>query len=202
MFFNPTPLRGAHTIDWDPRRDDRGLFARAFCAAEFEHHGLCTTFAQANLSVNHHAGTVRGMHFQHPPHAETKVVRCVKGAVYDVIVDIRPASPTYLRWFGAELSETNGRMMYVPPEFAHGYQALTADATVFYLVSHPYVRDAEGGLRPTDPTLRIDWPLNVTTISPKDAAWPLLPRTEDTPAGDRDAPPAGSREPRAPPIRT
>lgn len=193
MFFNPTPLRGAYTIDWDPRCDDRGLFARAFCAAEFEQHGLCSTFAQANLSVNHRAGTVRGMHFQHPPHAETKVIRCVKGAVYDVIVDIRPASPTYLRWFGAELSDTNGRMMYVPPEFAHGYQALTADATVFYLVSYPYVRDAEGGLRPTDTALRIDWPLDVTMISPKDAAWPLLPCAEDIPVGGRADRPPGSR---------
>jgi dTDP-4-dehydrorhamnose 3,5-epimerase len=198
MFFHPTPLRGVFTIDWDPRRDDRGLFARAFCAAEFGQHGLCTSFAQANLSVNHHAGTVRGMHFQHPPHAETKVVRCVKGAVYDVIVDIRPASPTYLRWFGAELSEANGRMMYVPPEFAHGYQALTADAAVFYLVSHPYVRDAEGGLRPTDPALGIDWPLGVTTISPKDAAWPLLGPAADVPSGGRNDPSPESRSSRAP----
>jgi dTDP-4-dehydrorhamnose 3,5-epimerase len=198
MFFHPTPLRGVFTIDWDPRRDDRGLFARAFCAAEFGQHGLCTSFAQANLSVNHHAGTVRGMHFQHPPHAETKVVRCVKGAVYDVIVDIRPASPTYLLWFGAELSEANGRMMYVPPEFAHGYQALTADAAVFYLVSHPYVRDAEGGLRPTDPALGIDWPLGVTTISPKDAAWPLLGPAADVPSGGRNDPSPESRSSRAP----
>lgn len=174
MIFHPAPLPGAYTIEWEPRRDDRGLFARAFCSDEFARHGLCCTFVQANLSLNRIAGTVRGMHFQNPPHAEVKLVRCVKGAVYDVIVDMRPTSPTYLRWFGAELSDANGRMMYVPQGFAHGYQALSAVATVFYLVSASYSPDSEGGIRHDDPRVRVVWPLPIASISAKDSSWPLL----------------------------
>lgn len=174
MLFHPTPLAGAYTVAWQAREDDRGLFARAFCADEFGREGLCASFVQANISTNRHAGTVRGMHFQKPPHAEVKLVRCVKGGIYDVIVDIRPNSPTYLRWFGTELTDVNGLMMYVPEGFAHGYQALTADATAFYLVSAAYAPQAEGGLRYNDPRIAINWPLSITSVSAKDASLPLL----------------------------
>ena len=129
------------------------MFARAFCAQEFAAHGLETSFVQSNISTNARAGTVRGMHFQREPHAEVKLVRCIKGAIYDVIVDMREGSQTYLRWFGAELSDDNGLMMYVPKGFAHGYQALSDGATAFYMVSAFYAPQSEGGLRFDDPKL-------------------------------------------------
>ena len=176
MRFTPTPLSGAYLIHLDPRLDARGLFARAFCAQEFAAQRLETSFVQANISSNTRAGTVRGLHFQRAPHAEVKLVRCVKGALYDVIVDLRERSDTYLRWFGAELSEDNGAMMYAPAGFAHGYQALSDGATAFYMVSAYYAPQAEGGLRHDDPKLAIAWPRAVSDISDKDAAWPLLPR--------------------------
>jgi dTDP-4-dehydrorhamnose 3,5-epimerase len=175
MIFHPISLKDAYTIAWESRSDDRGLFARVFCADEFRREGLVSSFAQANLSENRRAGTVRGMHFQKAPHAEVKLVRCVKGAIYDVIVDIRPDSSTYLQWFGTTLSSENGLMMYVPEGFAHGYQSLEDHATAFYLVSTPYAPGAEGGLRHDDPHLAIRWPIPVTSVSPKDLEWPLLP---------------------------
>lgn len=174
MRFAPTALAGAYLVHLEPRLDERGLFARAFCAQEFGAHGLEPNYVQANISTNTRAGTVRGLHFQHPPHAEVKLVRCVKGAVYDVIVDLRENSKTYRRWFGAELSDANGVTMYVPQGFAHGYQALSDGATVFYLVSAFYAPQAEGGLRFDDPKLAIEWPLAVAEVSDKDAKWPLL----------------------------
>jgi len=174
MRFEPAPLSGAFLVRLEPRADARGMFARAFCAQEFGAQGLETAFVQANISTNTHAGTVRGMHFQREPHAEVKLVRCIKGAVYDVIVDMREGSPTYRRWFGAELSEDNGLAMYVPKGFAHGYQALSDGAAVFYLVSAFYAPQAEGGLRHDDPALSIAWPRAATEVSPKDAAWPLI----------------------------
>jgi dTDP-4-dehydrorhamnose 3,5-epimerase len=176
MQFKITSLAGSYLIQLEPRVDGRGMFARAFCAQEFAAHRLETTYLQANLSTNTYAGTVRGLHFQNAPHAEVKLVRCVRGAVYDVIVDMRENSDSYLRWFGAELSEENGLMMYVPKGFAHGYQALTDGATVFYMVSAAYAPQAEGGLRHDDPKLAIAWPRSVSDLSDKDAAWPLLPR--------------------------
>jgi dTDP-4-dehydrorhamnose 3,5-epimerase len=174
MIFKPTPLKGAYTIAWDPRSDDRGLFARAFCAEEFRNHGLASSYVQANLSDNHLAGTIRGMHFQKAPHAEVKLVRCVRGALYDVIVDIRPESPSYLKYYGTTLSATNGLMMYVPEGFAHGYQSLEDTSTAFYLVSSSYTPGAEGGLRYDDPKIAISWPVPITSISTKDSTWPLL----------------------------
>lgn len=150
------------------------MFARAFCAQEFAAQGLEGMFVQTNISTNTHAGTVRGMHFQREPHAEVKLVRCIKGAIYDVVVDMRQASETYLRWYGAVLSEENGVAMYVPKRFAHGYQALTDGATAFYMVSSFYAPHAEGGLRFDDPRLAIEWPRDVSDISDKDAKWPLL----------------------------
>ena len=176
MRFQPLPLHGAYLIDLERRRDSRGTFARAFCAQEFAAHGLETNFVQANMSTTARAGMVRGMHFQRPPHAEVKLVRCIGGAIHDVIVDLRPDSPTYRRWFGAELSAENGRMMVVPRGFAHGFQARTDDATTFYMVSAFYAPEAEGGVRHDDPALAIAWPLAVTEISDKDSQWPLLPR--------------------------
>jgi dTDP-4-dehydrorhamnose 3,5-epimerase len=174
MRFEPTPLAGAYLVQLEPRADARGMFARAFCVQEFAAQGLETLYLQANLSGNTHAGTVRGMHFQREPHAEVKLVRCVKGALYDVVVDLREGSATYLQWFGALLSEENGLMMYVPKGFAHGYQALTDGATAFYMVSAFYAPETEGGVRFDDPKLAIAWPRAVTDLSDKDAQWPLI----------------------------
>jgi dTDP-4-dehydrorhamnose 3,5-epimerase len=150
------------------------MFARAFCAQEFAQHGVETNYVQANISTNTRAGTVRGLHYQREPYAEVKLVRCIKGAVYDVIVDMRETSQTHKRWFGAELSEENGLTMYVPKGFAHGYQTLTDGATLFYMMSAFYESHAIGGLRFDDPKLSIDWPLPIADISPGDAQLPLL----------------------------
>ncbi len=173
--FAPIPLAGSYLIHLDPHVDRRGIFARAYCAREFATQGLEINYVQSNISHNVHAGIIRGLHYQREPHAEVKLVRCIKGAIYDVIVDLRETSETYLGWFGAELSEDNGLMMYVPSGFAHGYQALTDGATAFYMVSHFYAPKVEGGLRYNDPRLSIPWPLEVSDISDKDATWPLLP---------------------------
>lgn len=172
MKFEETPLRGAFLIDLEPRGDDRGFFARAFCAKEFEAHGLETRIVQANVSRNVKKGTLRGMHYQRPPKAEVKMVRCVTGAVFDVIVDLRPSSPTYLRWFGIELTRESGRMLYVPHGFAHGYQALTDDSDVLYLVSEFYAPDHEAAVRWDDPAFGIRWPIADPLLSPKDRALP------------------------------
>jgi dTDP-4-dehydrorhamnose 3,5-epimerase len=174
MIFNETPLSDAYLIELERRSDDRGFFARAFCAKEFAAHGLETQFVQSNMSGNGQAGLVRGMHFQRGADAEVKLVRCVRGEIYDVIVDMRENSPTYLQWFGALLSADNGAMMYVPRGFAHGYQALNEGAVVHYMVSAYYAPTAEGGLRHDDPALGIQWPLPVSDVSAKDKAWPLL----------------------------
>ncbi|WP_416898625.1 MAG: dTDP-4-dehydrorhamnose 3,5-epimerase [Minwuia sp.] len=178
MIFRTTPLDGAYTIELERRQDARGYFARAFCAREFADRGLETEFVQANLSVNAQAGLVRGMHFQAGDDAEVKLVRCVRGAIFDAIVDIRAGSPTHLQWFGAELSEDNGLMMYVPRGFAHGYQSIAEGTMVHYMVSAFYAPDAERGLRHDDPMIGIDWPRPVTDLSEKDRAWPLLERRE------------------------
>lgn len=174
MIFTPTPLAGAYVIDLERRSDDRGYFARTFCAREFAAHGLDPRVVQANLSGNHRAGTVRGMHLQLPPTGEPKLVRCIHGAIWDVIVDLRPESPTYLRHFGVELTAGSHRALYVPQRFAHGYQALTDGAEVLYLVGEYYTPATERGLRWDDPALGLEWPLPVSELSPKDAAWPLL----------------------------
>jgi dTDP-4-dehydrorhamnose 3,5-epimerase len=172
MRFTPTTLRDAVLIDLDKRADPRGWFARTFCEAEFAAQGLATRFVQANASANPQAGTLRGMHFQHAPHAEVKVVRCTRGAVFDAIIDLRPDSASFGRWEGFELTAANGRMLYVPEGFAHGYLTLADDSEVAYLVSYPYTPGAEGGLRYDDPAFGVAWPRAVTVISDKDAAWP------------------------------
>lgn len=177
MKFEPLPLAGAFLVTMERHKDARGAFARAFCKTEFKAHGMDIDVMQANISVNNTAGIVRGLHFQRPPHEEIKLVRCIRGAVFDVIVDMRRDSPTFGQWFGAELDEDNGLMMVVPQGFAHGYQALSDNATVFYMVSADYAREAEGGIRYDDPGLAIRWPLPVTNVSDKDMKWPTLDRT-------------------------
>ena len=174
MIFVETPLAGAKVLELEPRQDARGFFARTFCAEEFEAHGLLPKVAQCNLSYNHAAGTMRGLHYQIPPAAETKLVRCTRGAIYDVIVDLRRESPTYLQHFGVELSEHNRRALFVPELFAHGYLALTPGAEIVYQVGEFYTPGAERGLRYDDPSLGVEWPIPVSVISDKDAAWPLL----------------------------
>ena len=171
MLFKPTGLHDAYIVEPEPIADARGFFARMWCADEFRAHGHDVQFVQANTSYNRHRGTLRGMHFQAPPHEELKLVRCTKGAVYDVIVDLRPDSPTFRRWTGVELSEENRRALCVPEGFAHGYQTLTEDAEVFYLVSAPYAPGAERGVRYDDPAFGIEWPIPVGAVSDKDRAW-------------------------------
>lgn len=174
MRFTESPLRGAFVIDLEQRVDERGFFARTFCANEFEEHGLRPVVAQANLSYNHRSGTLRGMHYQLPPAAETKLVRCTRGAIYDVIVDLREDSPTHMQHFGVELTAENRRALYVPELFGHGYLTLTAEAEVEYQVSEFYTPGQERGMRHDDPALAIEWPVAIEVISDKDAAWPLL----------------------------
>ena len=174
MIFTETPLAGAFVLELEPRADERGYFARTYCAHEFEEHGLTPAVAQCNLSFNSKAGTVRGMHYQLPPAAEAKLVRCTRGRIVDVIVDLRPDSPTHLQHFQVELSDDNHVALYVPELFAHGYQALTDGAEVMYQVSEFYTPGAEQGYRPDDPALGIAWPMEITVVSEKDASWPLL----------------------------
>jgi dTDP-4-dehydrorhamnose 3,5-epimerase len=171
MIFTPAPLAGAFLIELEKRGDARGFFARAFCEREFAEHGLATRFVQANNSLSTKKGTLRGMHYQLPPGAETKLVRCIRGALYDVILDLRPDSPTFGRHYGAELSADNGRMMYAPRGCAHGFITLTDDAEAFYLVDQFYAPDCERGVRWDDPKFAIEWPARPTVISDKDAAW-------------------------------
>ncbi|MES1021726.1 dTDP-4-dehydrorhamnose 3,5-epimerase [Gloeocapsa sp. BRSZ] len=174
MKFTQTPFKGAYIIDLEEKPDQRGFFARTYCAEEFQAHGLKATVAQCNLSFNHYKGTLRGMHYQVSPACETKLVRCIQGAIYDVIVDMRPDSPTYLEHIGVELSAQNRRALYVPEMFAHGYQALSDGAEVVYQVGEFYTPGYERGLRYDDPVLGIDWPLPVSEVSAKDASWSLL----------------------------
>lgn len=178
MVFIETALRGAYFIDLEPRIDSRGFFARAFCQKEFQAHGLKPVIAQANVALNHRKGTLRGMHFQYPPAAETKVVRCTRGAILDILVDLRPESPTWLQHIAVELTEENHRALYVPERFAHGYQVLRDETETSYQVGEFYTPGAEGGLRYSDPRLGLSWPLPVTVISSKDEAWPLLEAQE------------------------
>lgn len=179
MIFTETKLKGAFIIDLDRRTDERGFFARAFCQSEFRDHGLNPVIAQANLASNAKMGTVRGMHFQYPPAAESKLVRCTRGAILDIIVDLRPESPTYLEHISVELSEDNMRALYVPERFAHGYQALRDNTDTSYQVGEFYTPEAEGGLRYDDPRLGLKWPLPVSVISLKDQGFRPLCEIED-----------------------
>lgn len=174
MIFEATKLSGAFIIRLEERSDDRGFFARTFCQNEFREHGLNPLVAQCNLSFNYQQGTLRGMHYQLPPAAEAKFIRCIRGAIFDVIVDLRPDSDTYLQHVGVELSADNRVALYVPELFAHGYQALTDGAEVMYQVSEFYTPGQERGLRYDDPALGITWPQDVTVMSDKDASWQAL----------------------------
>ena len=174
MKFQTTPISGVAVVDLNKLEDERGFFARAFCSAEFERQGLNNNIVQANTSFNHYAGTLRGMHYQIAPALETKFVRCISGAIHDVIVDLRPDSPTYREHFGIELSAANRTALFVPANFAHGYITLEDNSEVLYLVSNSYMPDCERGLRHNDPALEIQWPKVVEHISDKDTQWPLL----------------------------
>ena len=180
MLFTETPLPGAVLVDLERREDERGFFARTFCAREFEAAGFKAAVAQCNISFNHRCGTLRGLHYQRPPSAETKLVRCTRGAVYDVIIDLRPGSATFCRWYGVELSADGRTALYVPEMFAHGYQALTDGAEVSYQVGEFYAPGVEQGIRYDDPFFAIRWPLPVSVISDKDRSWPRFePTTMD-----------------------
>lgn len=179
MIFTETKLKGAFVVDLERREDSRGFFARAFCQREFEERGLKPVIAQANVAFNRSKGTLRGMHFQFPPVAETKFVRCTRGAILDIIVDLRPESPTYLQHVSVELSAENGRGLYVPERFAHGYQVLCDTTETSYQVGEFYAPGSEGGLLYSDPRLGLKWPLPVTIISDKDKQWEPLSKQED-----------------------
>lgn len=174
MIFTPLPIAGAFRIDPEPIGDDRGSFARIFCAEEFAAQGLETRWVQMNASYSAHKGTLRGLHFQRPPAAEAKLVRCVRGAMFDVLVDMRRGSDSFGRWTALELVAAQGTMVYVPQGVAHGFQTLAPDTAVLYCHSAAYNRDHEGGLRFDDDGVGIDWPLPVSEISDRDQSHPLL----------------------------
>lgn len=175
MTFSPVSISGAWLIELEPREDERGWFARVWSDDLFAARGLTTRFVQCNSNYSHHAHTLRGLHYQDAPHAEVKLVRCIRGAVFDVIVDMRPESPSYRQWWGGELSEVNRRMLYVPEGCAHGFQTLREGSEVMYPVSAAYAPDAERGVRWDDPGIGIEWPAAAHRhLSDKDQAWPDL----------------------------
>jgi dTDP-4-dehydrorhamnose 3,5-epimerase len=176
--FTELPLAGAFRVELEPRGDARGFFARLFCAEEFAAHGLATDWVQCNTSFTALQGTLRGLHFQRPPMAETKLLRCIRGAIFDVIVDLRAGSPTFGRWHGERLDDQNRTMICVPEGFAHGFQTLTPDVEMLYFHSAPYSAAHEGGLRWDDARVAVDWPLGVTEVSARDAAFPMLDMLE------------------------
>jgi dTDP-4-dehydrorhamnose 3,5-epimerase len=169
--FIELDLPGAYMIELEPIEDSRGFFARSYCAREFAEHGLNPSLVQCNISYNNKRGTVRGMHFQRPPHAEAKVVRCTSGAIHDVIIDLRPDSPGYCKWAAVELSAANRRMLYIPEGFAHGFQSLTDDTEVFYQMSEFYEPGNGRGVRWNDPAFSISWPIGDVIISERDQAY-------------------------------
>ncbi|NMG05386.1 dTDP-4-dehydrorhamnose 3,5-epimerase [Brasilonema sp. UFV-L1] len=174
MLLTQTSLQGAFLIDLEQRQDTRGFFARTFCQEEFSAHGLKSTIVQCNLAFNYKKGTLRGMHYQVAPATEVKLVRCTHGAIYDVIIDLRPESPTYKLHIGVELTAQNRRALYVPEMFAHGYQTLTDAAEIVYQMSEFYAPEYQSGLRYDDPAFGIEWPLPISEISQKDTCWSLF----------------------------
>jgi dTDP-4-dehydrorhamnose 3,5-epimerase len=174
MRFIETGLKGAFIIEPDLIEDERGFFARVFCMREFEEHGLNPGLIQCNVSFNKTKGTLRGMHYQIAPHAEVKLIRCTAGAIYDVIIDLRPESPTFKKWFAAELSRKNHQLLYIPEGFAHGYQTLEPQTEVFYQVSAFYHPASERGARWNDPAFGIEWALPPALVSKKDQSYPDL----------------------------
>lgn len=176
MNFRGSALHGLRLIEFEEQRDERGSFTRLYCRDEFKANGVRDEFVQANRSYTEKAGTIRGLHFQKPPHAEIKVVRCVKGGVHDVVVDLRETSGTFLKWFSVELSAENRRGLYIPAGFAHGFQTLVDACEMIYFHSKPYAPSHESGIRYDDPLIKIEWPLPVTVISKKDRELPSLQR--------------------------
>ncbi len=172
MKFQETPIEGLYVIELEPRGDERGFFARGFCRDEFRAHGLVGEFVQVNDSLSARKGTLRGMHYQLPPDAETKLVRCIRGALWDVALDLRPESPSFGRWFGAELTAENRRMLYLPKGFAHGFVTLAEDTEAMYFVDAFYAPQQERGVRWDDPRFGIRWPLAPTVLSEKDQQHP------------------------------
>jgi dTDP-4-dehydrorhamnose 3,5-epimerase len=172
MEFHETKIKGAFLISPHRIEDHRGYFARGFCRDEFSTHGLNPNMVQLNIGFSHKKGTLRGLHYQVPPHAEAKLVRCTRGAVFDVVVDLRPGSPTQLQWVAAELTADNALMLYAPEGCAHGYQTLADETETYYLTSACYAADAARGVRYDEPAFRIPWPLPVTVISDADRKWP------------------------------
>jgi dTDP-4-dehydrorhamnose 3,5-epimerase len=181
MIFTETVLKGAFIIDVEPVEDERGLFARTWCQREFEAQRLKVTWVQNNLSFNHKTGTLRGMHYQVAPHEEIKLVRCTAGSIYDVIVDLRPDSPTFRQHVGVTLSAGNRRALYIPQSFAHGFQTLSDHTEVFYHMSAFYEPSAARGFRWDDPTFNIEWPETLTVIADKDRAWPPFMANDEAP---------------------
>lgn len=175
MKFAPTPLAGAFVVEIERLEDDRGFFGRSFCQEEFRAHGLSPVVAQCNVSWNRRRGTLRGLHFQASPHAEAKLVRCTRGVIWDVIVDLREGSPTRLRWHALELNAENRLALYVPEGFAHGFQTLADDSEVLYQMSEAHHPNLARGVRWDDPALAIKWPLSVPILSERDRSYPLLP---------------------------
>lgn len=174
MKFIPTILTGAYIIEPTPFIDERGFFARTYCKNEFEQIGFKGEWVQLNHSITNNKGTIRGMHFQNPPFSEVKMVKCIAGAVFDVIIDLRKDSPTFLKWFGAEISADNKKMMFIPEGFAHGFQALANDCGLIYHHSNFYTPGAEGGIKYDEPLVNIQWPLSISSISDRDKNHPYL----------------------------
>jgi dTDP-4-dehydrorhamnose 3,5-epimerase len=172
MIFTETKLKGAFEIEIKKLEDERGFFGRSWCANEMKEHGLNTNICQSNTSFSKKKGTLRGMHFQHDPYQETKLIRCTRGSIMDVIIDLRPSSPTFKQWIAVELTQDNYKMLYVPEDFAHGFITLEDNCEVTYLVTQFYTPGAEGGIRWNDPAFNIDWPIEPTVLSEKDANHP------------------------------
>jgi dTDP-4-dehydrorhamnose 3,5-epimerase len=172
MIFIETKLKGAYIIELERREDHRGFFARTWDSREFEERGLVGKAVEQSLSFNKARGTIRGMHYQKDPYQETKLIRCTRGGIFDVIIDLRPASPTFKQWMGIELTTVNYRMLYVPKDFAHGFQSLEDDSEIIYLMSEVYTPTAGAGIRYNDPSIGIEWPLPVSVIAEKDTKWP------------------------------
>ena len=172
MKFTEMPIAGVILVELEPASDDRGFFARTYCREEFTRHGLDPEIAQCSMAFSAKAGTVRGMHYQRDPHGEVKLIRCTRGAVYDVVVDLRSDSSTFRRWYGVELSADNRRMLYIPRGIAHGYQSLQDGTEISYQMSTPYHPEAAAGVRWDDPAFGVIWPLEVTVIAERDRTYP------------------------------
>jgi dTDP-4-dehydrorhamnose 3,5-epimerase len=179
VIFRETTLPGAYVLEPERMDDHRGFFARVWCKRELHQHGLKGELVQSNVGFSYRRGTLRGLHFQKPPHAEVKIVRCTRGAIFDVIVDTRPESPSYKRWFGVELNEGNGRMIYVPEGFAQGYMTLADNTEINYHTSEFYNAEAAFGIRYDDPAFRIQWPLVATEVSEQDRNWPFIEQRQE-----------------------